>query len=99
MAPVPEYESDGARATIREVISLVEASRREILAEIEKLEAKVDNKFDAHATKHEAEYDTHKVEHRRDTDRRTSYMRWAVTTIMTGLGVLVAIYVAFQGTS
>jgi hypothetical protein len=98
MAPVPEHESDGAKATIREVLSLVEASRREILAEIEKLQIRVDTKFDAHSAKHEAEHETHKVEHRRDSDRRTGYIRWAVTTIMTGLGVLVAIYVAFQGT-
>jgi hypothetical protein len=98
VAPVPEHDTDGARATIREVIALVEASRREILTEIEKLEVKVDTKFDAHQQKHDTEHDTHKVEHRREADRRAGYIRWAVTTIMTGLGVLVAIYVAFQGT-
>jgi uncharacterized protein YbcV (DUF1398 family) len=90
-------DDDGGRATIREVISLVEASRREILAEIEKLEAKVDHKFNTHAAKHEAEHDTHKIEHRRDADRRAGLLRWAVTTVMTGLGVLTALYVAFQG--
>jgi hypothetical protein len=93
---VPRDEGQ-ATASIREVISLVDASRKEILAEIEKLKGKVDAKFDTHAAKHEAEHDTHKVEHQRDADRRAGYIRWAVTTIMTGLGVLVAIYVAFQG--
>jgi hypothetical protein len=99
VAPVPEHESDGAKATIREVLSMVEASRKEIIAEIEKLQTRVDTKFDTHAAKHETEHETHKVEHRRDADRRAGLIRWAVTTVMTGLGVLVAIYVAFQGTS
>lgn len=78
-------------ATIREVMSLVEASRKEILAEIEKLEQKVDYRFDTHTADHKAEHDTHKVEHHREADRRAGLIRWAVTTVMTGLGTLFAI--------
>lgn len=97
MAPVPDSEHDGAKATFREMAAAVEAARREIIAEIAKLEAKVDARFDAHAAKHEAEQQTHDTEHRREADRRTGYIRWAVTTIMTGLGVLLALWVAFKG--
>jgi hypothetical protein len=99
MPPVPEHESEGAKATIREVMALVEVSRKEIIAEIEKLQTRVDTKFDTHGAKHEAEQQTHITEHRREADRRAGLIRWAVTTIMTGLGVLTALYVAFQGTS
>lgn len=34
---------------------------------------------------------THEIEHQRESDRRTGYIRWAVTTVMTGLGTLFAI--------
>jgi len=97
MAPVPDSEHDGAKATFREMAAAVEAARREIIAEIEKLQAKVDAKFDAHAAKHEAEQQTHAIDHRREADRRTGYIRWAVTSIISGLGVLLALYVAFKG--
>ena len=88
---IADQDHNGARATIREVITLVEASRKEILTEIEKLEVKVDAKFDTHIAKHDTEHDTHKVEHQREGDRRAGLIRWAVTTILTGVGTLFAI--------
>ncbi len=39
----------------------------------------------------------HQLEHQRDRDKRNSLIRWAVTSIMTGIGVLVALYVAMKG--
>lgn len=82
---------DGAGATIREVVALVEAARRDVLAEIDKLDTKIDARLEAHYTRHENDHDTHKVEHQREADRRTGYIRWAVTTVMTGVGTLFAI--------
>lgn len=84
-------EPNGSRATIREVMALIEASRKEVLAEIEKLESAMYVRFDAHMVKHEADQETHEHDHRREADRRAGYMRWAVTTIMTGIGTLFAI--------
>ncbi len=92
-----EQQHDGARATIREVLAMVAEARKEILAEIEKLELAVQGKWETHATKHEKDTEVHAINHRREADRRTGYIRWAVTTIMTGLGVLLALYVAFKG--
>lgn len=34
---------------------------------------------------------THRVEHEREGDRRAGYIRWAVTTLMTGIGTLFAV--------
>jgi len=80
MPATPEDAHNGARATIREVMALVEQSRRDVLSEIEKLQTKVDARFD-----------THNVEHERERDWRSSLVRWSVTTIITAAGVLFAI--------
>jgi hypothetical protein len=78
-------------------MAMLEAARREILVEIEKLDAKVNTKHELHLSRHEAEAQTHLTEHRREADRRAGMIRWAVTTLMTGVGVLLALYVAFKG--
>jgi hypothetical protein len=96
VAPVPDSEHDGAKATFREMAAAVEAARREIIAEVEKIQAKVDAKFDAHAAKHEGEHKSHDEAHRREADRRTGYIRWAVTSLLTGAGVLLSIYLALR---
>lgn len=75
-----DEEHNGARATIREVMVLVEQSRRDVLAELRSLEAKVD-----------ARLATHTVEHERERDWRSGIYRWAVTTIVSAAGVLFAI--------
>ena len=92
MAPL---END--RASYREVRALIDSARREIVAEIEKLQAKLDARFDGHAAKHEAEQQAHDIAHRREADRRTGYIRWAVTSLLTGAGVLLSIYLALRG--
>lgn len=80
MSPVPDSERNGARATIREVMALVEQSRRDVLAEIAKLETEVDAKLATHA-----------VEHQRERDWRSGLVRWAVTTIIAAAGTAFAI--------
>jgi hypothetical protein len=61
---------------------------------LEVIRKELDTRFEAHYTRHEKDADLHQATHDRDTDRRNGYLRWAVTTIMTGVGVLVAIYAA-----
>lgn len=87
---------DGARTT-EQVYSLVERLRTEVLSEIKQLETKVESRFASHLAKHEKDVDVHSIEHTRDADRRAGLIRWAVTTIVSGIGVLLALYVAFRG--
>ena len=81
----------GDVATIREVVAMVEGVRREIFAELEKVEGNIAARSATHTAEHEADEKAHKADHQRDLDRRLGYMRWAVTTILTGIGTLFAI--------
>jgi hypothetical protein len=92
---IPDDQRNG-HVTLRD-LNRVEQGQERILAEIEKLRTLLDGRFDAHATQHERAAEVHDVAHRREADRRAGLIRWAVTTVMTGLGVLTALYVAFQG--
>jgi hypothetical protein len=58
----------------------VESIRREIMAEIDKAETRILTEYAKHRTEHEAEEAV-----------KASRWRWAVTTVMTGLGTLFAI--------
>jgi hypothetical protein len=78
----------------REATAMHDAIRKEILAEIHALEILVETRFEQHYTRHEKDVEIHQGDHRRDADRRNGYIRWAVTTLMTGLGVLIALYAA-----
>jgi len=84
-------------ASLREVYSLVGALRTEVLAELKSLAATVDTRFtqhDAEHSMHQSEHEKHEQQHLRDRDHRASMIRWAVTSILSGLGVLIALYVA-----
>lgn len=87
--------------TEREVYQLVDKLRIELTAAIEHL----GDKFDAAMTTHQAEHRSHDDLHDRERDkrhdeaerahdRRASLTRWAVTTILSGVGVLVALVAA-----
>lgn len=94
----PDEQVNG-RVTLRDLVRM-EATQERILAEIEKLENRLDTKFDAHAIKHEAEKETHQTEHKADRKERRGLTLWAVTTVMSGLAILigavVAVWVASQ---
>ncbi len=85
--PLPE-----GNVTIREVYHLLNTMRAELKSELQALGFHVDKKFDDHEVEHtqiEAKYD-------RGHQRVMSMLRWAVTTILTSIGVAVAIYVAVK---
>lgn len=82
---IPEDQHNGARATIREVTALVEQARRDVLAEVKLLETEIGAKLTVHATQHATE-----------RKERRGLLLWAVTTIMTGAGVLIALFVALR---
>lgn len=97
MVPTPDDPHNGARATIREVMALVEQARRDVIAELKQLETKVDGRFANEEVKREAALTAHDDEHRREEDRKAGRLRWAVTTIMTGAGVLLGLVIAIWG--
>ena len=82
-------------ASIREVMALLEGFRKELLAEVDKLNEKFDQRLEAHYVRHETDTEAHLGVHQREQDRRMGYVRWAVTTVMTGVGTLFAIVWAF----
>lgn len=83
----PDDQHNG-RATLREVIAMVDA-----------LEAKIDARLEAVRIKFETEREAHASDHRREEDRTAGRLRWAVTTLMTGAGVLFTIIWALVHTS
>lgn len=84
-------------ASIREVIALVEGARRDLAAEVEKLEARLAAEVEKLGIRIDVRFEVHQNDHQREQDRRTGYLRWAVTSILTGLGVVVAIYASLRG--
>ena len=77
--------------TLREVYGLIEGVRKELLAEIKGVSKEVETSLHAHDSEHQM----HEERHDREKDQRSSLFRWAVTSILSGIGVLVAVYVAF----
>lgn len=88
---LPDRDANQANATIREVMGLVEQARRDVLAELRQLEVKIDARLETHSIHHATEGKAHAVAHDRESDRRAGLIRWAVTTLMTGAGVLFTI--------
>lgn len=85
--------SDGRElATYREVAGLMDRFRTEVMAEMKAMKASID----AQLVQHKSEHDAHETRHQQDHDRRSNLIRWAVTSLLTGLGVITAIYVAFM---
>jgi hypothetical protein len=78
-----------ATAELRAVDASVESTRRELLAEIKSVESVLSAAINGHDTVHAGHDARHDYEH----GRRVQLVLWAVTTIMTGLGVLVAYYI------
>lgn len=76
---------DNGAATLREVYALVESTRVQLLAQIDKVGTHLESKLELH-----------EKEHDRDTERRNSLTRWVVTTLLSGMGVLVAIYLGVR---
>lgn len=78
--PDPAPPGDSGSVQLREVYTLVQATKAEIMAELRSLGAHWDQRLTAHETEHE-----------REETRRSQLVRWAVTSILTGAGVLVAL--------
>jgi hypothetical protein len=73
------------------VYGLIEGVRKELLAEIKGVSKEVESSLQSH----DSEHHLHDERHEREKDQRSSLFRWAVTSIVSGIGVLVAVYVAF----
>ena len=90
--PVPE-----APITLREVYALLDGTRKELLAEI----SKIATEFRTYGQMHDQEHKEHDRRHEREIEQarksRSGLIRWAVTSVLTGVGVLIALYVAFTG--
>jgi len=79
--PIP----DGI-VTLRELYTLIEKTRSDLLLDLQKVSTGVDQKFTEHV-----------LEHKHEKRQRDGLIRWAVTTLITTAGVMVAIYVAAKG--
>ena len=95
----PPHPGNGAAVTLREVYALLKEVRADVLLEIGQVRAHVDSKFadhDREHTEHDAQHDRDTQEQRASEARRLSALRWAVTTLLSGIGVFIALYVAFK---
>ena|SRR6266498_3013608 len=95
----PPHAGNGAAVTLREVYALLKEVRADVLLEIGQVRSHVDSKF----ADHDREHTDHDAQHARDVQernaaeaRRLSALRWAVTTLLSGIGVFIALYVAFK---
>jgi hypothetical protein len=91
---IPEDQRDGARATIREVMALIEQVRRDAIAEVKQLRTELEGKIALAAVEQEADRTAHEEEHKREENRKSGRLRWAVSTIMTGGAALLGFAIA-----
>lgn len=91
MTMTPPVAPDGI-VTLRELYSLLDKTRAELLLEIQKLQTSVDKKFQDH----DAVHVKHDASHEKEHSHQTSLVRWGVTTILSAIGIAIAIYVAFK---
>lgn len=92
-------ENGGTPISLREVYGLIESVRKELLSEMKATEAKLDSVMVRHQTEHtahDAEHNTHAEWHDREHEKRVSLVRWAITTIIAILAVVIAGYVGIQ---
>jgi hypothetical protein len=76
-------------AELRALDASIESTRRELLTEIKSVESTLRAAINGHDNVHTAHDARHDYEH----GRRVQLILWAVTTIMTGVGVVVAFYI------
>jgi hypothetical protein len=87
----------GNVASFREVYQLVDKTRVELLSEIKGVSSHVDAALLAHQAehvRHNAEHDQHEQEHKQDAWNRSSLVRWGVTTVLAGMGVIAGLVAA-----
>lgn len=93
MTVAPSAPPPDGIVTLRELYTLLEKTRAEFILEVQKLQTSMDKKF----VDHEAVHIKHETEHDQEHAHQTSLIRWAVTTIISVVGVAIAIYVASKG--
>ena len=84
-------------ADLREVHALIERVETKLLAELSKLESQLETRSqsaDAEAKQWRAE---HQQQHATERTRRWQVAAWMVTTLITAVGVLIAIVAALRG--
>ncbi len=89
--------------SIREVYHLINTMRAELKterielqAEMKEERAELKAEVQAFIVAVDKQFEDHEVKHDREHEHTKSMIRWAVTTVMSGAGVAVAIYVAFK---
>lgn len=89
--------SNGSPVSPRELYSQLESIQAKLGAQIKEVQSTVEKKLTEMRADMDTERAQHRMEHQHDIARRSSLTRWTVTTLMSGLGVMVAIYVALRG--
>ena len=76
--------------------SHLESIRATLGAQLEKVQSTLEQRLTEIQADIATKQTLHVQEHQADRDRRNSLMRWAVTSILSGFGVVVAIWVAMR---
>lgn len=83
--------------TLREVYGLVNQTRTELMSEVKLLRSDMEKRLDTLEADIDKRMIKHDTDHNVEDTRRRSMTRWAVTTVLSGMGVITAIIVAIFG--
>jgi hypothetical protein len=91
-------DQGGNTVTLRELFAQTANVRSTLEADIRALDTKLTGKIeqmqahvDAALVAHNAEHKEHDTRHDNDHKARSSLIRWAVTSVLSGVGVLAAV--------
>ncbi len=83
--PGPESTQVNDPSSFREVYRLISELRNDLLNRVDRLE-----------TSWESRMNTHVIEHQREKDYRSSVIRWAVTTLLSGAGIAFTMWLGIS---
>jgi hypothetical protein len=88
----------GGNVTLRELYSQTEGVRTTLETQLHSLDSTLSGKIESlrslihtELQTHQSDHDMHEKRHDSEFAKRSSMIRWAVTSILTGIGVLTAI--------
>lgn len=93
----PDSPPIAGSVTPRELYSHLDAIRSSLGAQIDRVQSTMEKRLSEIQADIATKQFVHEQEHQADRDRRNSLVRWAVTTVLSGGGVVVAIWVAMRG--
>lgn len=71
---------------------MAENDIREVYRLLSELRNDMNQRFEKFENAWNARFDVHRVEHQREKDYRSGLIRWAVTTVLSGGGILLTLW-------